>query len=192
MILPCLFQLGLGNNDKQTRPVFVTELADKDCIALTCGYYHSLALSADRCVWAWGWGVHGQLGFGNIEDYLVPARVRSLDNCSVIRLAAGYSHTAVLTSEVSMQIIFFFELNTTEVPSTTENFKLSLNDGPSLSTRGMRDLRHGTCMHSGNPLRIYQKKLLNKHLKINIQFKLPSSLCWSLFIFCGLSFKSWS
>ena len=80
--------------------MFVTELADKDCIALTCGYYHSLALSADRCVWAWGWGVHGQLGFGNIEDYLVPARVTALDRCSVVRLAAGYSHSAVLTSEV--------------------------------------------------------------------------------------------
>ena len=49
----------------------------------------------------WGWGVHGQLGFGNIEDYLVPARVTSLDRCGVMRLAAGYSHTAVLTSEVS-------------------------------------------------------------------------------------------
>ena len=78
----------------------MTELADKDCIALTCGYYHSLALSVDRCVWAWGWGVHGQLGFGNIEDYLVPARVTTLDRCGVIRLAAGYSHTAVLTAEV--------------------------------------------------------------------------------------------
>ncbi|XP_028407993.1 uncharacterized protein LOC114530602 isoform X2 [Dendronephthya gigantea] len=92
-------QLGLGNTNKQTRPVFVTELADKDCIALTCGYYHSLALSADRGVWSWGWGVHGQLGFGNVEDYLVPVRVSSLDRCSVIRLAAGYSHTAILTSE---------------------------------------------------------------------------------------------
>ncbi|XP_046841224.1 uncharacterized protein LOC124435332 isoform X2 [Xenia sp. Carnegie-2017] len=92
-------QLGLGSNAKQTRPAFVTELADKDCIALTCGYYHSLALSADRCVWAWGWGVHGQLGFGNVEDYLIPARVTSLDRCIVIRLAAGYSHTAVLNAE---------------------------------------------------------------------------------------------
>lgn len=101
--IPFSFQLGLGNKDKQTRPVFVTELADKDCIALTCGYYHSLALSADRCLWTWGWGVHGQLGFGNIEDYLVPARVTSLDRYGVIRLAAGYSHTAVLTSEVSGQ-----------------------------------------------------------------------------------------
>ena len=78
----------------------MTELADKDCISLTCGYYHSLALSSDRCVWSWGWGVHGQLGFGNIEDYLVPVRVTALDRCGVIRLAAGYSHTAVLTSEV--------------------------------------------------------------------------------------------
>lgn len=92
-------QLGLGDNKKQTRPVFLTELADKDCVTLACGYYHSLALSGDRNVLAWGWGVHGQLGFGNVEDYLVPGRVASLDRRSVIRLAAGYSHSAVLTSQ---------------------------------------------------------------------------------------------
>lgn len=80
--------------------MFITELSDKSCIAVTCGHYHSLALSADQRVWGWGWGVHGQLGMGTIEDVLLPSHVTSLDHVQVTQMAAGYSHTAVMTSEV--------------------------------------------------------------------------------------------
>ncbi|XP_031571187.1 uncharacterized protein LOC116305433 [Actinia tenebrosa] len=92
-------QLGQGDTRQHTRPVFITELSDKSCIAITCGHYHSLALSADQRVWAWGWGVHGQLGMGTIEDVWLPSHVTSLDHLQVTQMAAGYSHTAVLTSE---------------------------------------------------------------------------------------------
>lgn len=92
-------QLGQGDTQQQTRPVYITELSDKKCIAVMCGHYHSLALSADHRVWSWGWGVHGQLGVGSIEDVLLPTHVTSLDEYEVTKLAAGYSHSAVLTSQ---------------------------------------------------------------------------------------------
>ena len=38
---------------------------------------------------------------GSIEDVLLPTHVTSLDEYEVIKLAAGYSHSAVLTSQVS-------------------------------------------------------------------------------------------
>ncbi|EDO45417.1 predicted protein [Nematostella vectensis] len=92
-------QLGQGDTQQHTRPVYVTELSDKKCIAVVCGHYHSLALSADQQVYSWGWGVHGQLGLDSIEDALLPSHVTSLSGAFVTQLAAGYSHTAVLTTE---------------------------------------------------------------------------------------------
>lgn len=92
-------QLGQGDTQQQTRPVYITELSDKKCIAVMCGHYHSMALSADHRVWSWGWGVHGQLGVGSIEDALLPTHVQTLDEYQVTALAAGYSHSAVLTAQ---------------------------------------------------------------------------------------------
>ena len=68
---------------------------------MSCGHYHSMALSLDNRMWTWGWGVHGQLGLGNIEDALLPSHVSTLAMSDVIQMAAGYSHTVVLTSAVS-------------------------------------------------------------------------------------------
>lgn len=56
-------------------------------------------------MWSWGWGVHGQLGVGSIEDVLLPTHIAGLDECEITQLAAGYSHSAVLSAKV------FFCLN---------------------------------------------------------------------------------
>ena len=37
---------------------------------------------------------------GSIEDVLLPTHVTSLDEYEVTKLAAGYSHSAILTSQV--------------------------------------------------------------------------------------------
>ncbi len=49
-------------------------------------------------VWSWGWGVHGQLGLKTVDDKLLPYPVISLDRLQVSFIAAGYGHSAVLTS----------------------------------------------------------------------------------------------
>ena len=52
-------------------------------------------------VWSWGWGVHGQLGLKSVDDKSLPAHVILLDKWQVSFIAAGYGHSAVLSSEVS-------------------------------------------------------------------------------------------
>lgn len=74
-----------------------------------------MALSADHRVWSWGWGVHGQLGVGSIEDVLLPTHVTALDEYEVTQLAAGYSHSAALTTQVSVHT----QISTT---TTTKSF----------------------------------------------------------------------
>ena len=61
----------------------------------------SLSLSLSR-VWSWGWGLHGQLGLKNVDDKSLPTHVTLLDKWQVSFIAAGYGHSAVLSSEVSV------------------------------------------------------------------------------------------
>lgn len=51
-------------------------------------------------VYSWGWGVHGQLGHGNIEDALTPTKVTSLTSLNVSHIQAGHCHSLVLTEQV--------------------------------------------------------------------------------------------
>ncbi|XP_064397834.1 uncharacterized protein LOC135344542 isoform X2 [Halichondria panicea] len=91
-------QLGHGDELKKTRPVQIASLADKSIISVSCGQYHTLTLDDDHRVWSWGWGVHGQLGLKTVDDKLLPSHVISLDRLQVSFIAAGYGHSAVLTS----------------------------------------------------------------------------------------------
>ncbi|XP_071960414.1 uncharacterized protein [Antedon mediterranea] len=89
-------QIGHGNRVTCTRPTLVAALQHELCVSITCGQYHSLALSSDERVYSWGWGVHGQLGSGHIEDRLTPQPIYDLDDHGVTVIAAGYCHSSVL------------------------------------------------------------------------------------------------
>ena len=58
-------------------------------------------------VYSWGWGIHGQLGHGDVEEKLVPQHVKALANKNVVRVAGGYNHTIILTSQVHVVSCFF-------------------------------------------------------------------------------------
>jgi len=45
-------------------------------VEVACGAYHTLALSKDGHVWAWGAGTYGQLGIGEKADSKVPMQVK--------------------------------------------------------------------------------------------------------------------
>ena len=51
-------------------------------------------------MYSWGWGIHGQLGHGDVEEKLVPQHVKALANKNVVRVSGGYNHSIVLTSQV--------------------------------------------------------------------------------------------
>ena len=64
-------------------------------IAVSAGYYHSVALKWDGTVVAWGYNDYGQLGDGNSGNTLViPTQVPGL--AGVSKLAAGHYHTMAL------------------------------------------------------------------------------------------------
>ena len=68
-------------------------------IDIKCGGEHSLFLSSNNNLYACGHGYLGQLGFGNDKNINKPLIVKSLTNKKIIEIAAGWSHSMVLTSE---------------------------------------------------------------------------------------------
>ena len=90
-------QLGDGSSatDRPT-PVQVVNLGD--VIAIAAGFGHSMALTADGRVWAWGANTSGQLGDASVDDRLTPVRVKMSPGLAgvVVGIAAGGVHSLAL------------------------------------------------------------------------------------------------
>ncbi len=85
-------QLGNGSNTQTvTTPVQVSGLSGVLDISASStvagGSYHSLAVTTDGSVWAWGYNSNGQLGNGTTTNSYVPTRVSGLTG--VTEVAAG-------------------------------------------------------------------------------------------------------
>lgn len=91
-------QLGIGSTGQSSTPILVTGLASELITSISAGQYHSLALTADGRVYSWGWGVHGQLGIGSIEDALHPKPVTHLNGKVVNQICGGHGHSLFLTT----------------------------------------------------------------------------------------------
>jgi len=102
----------LGNNTRTNSlvPVAVTVsgggsmLAGKTVVAVAAGGLHSLALCSDGTVLAWGVNSSGQLGVNSGSDrFIVPTDVPTwfgpLQGRTVVRIAAGGSHSLALCSD---------------------------------------------------------------------------------------------
>uniref|UniRef100_A0A8D0YU00 Uncharacterized protein n=1 Tax=Sus scrofa TaxID=9823 RepID=A0A8D0YU00_PIG len=76
---------------------FIT-LTDIKIIQVSCGHYHSLALSEDGQVFSWGKNSDGQLGLGKeVPSQASPQRVRSLEGIPLAQVAAGGAHSFALS-----------------------------------------------------------------------------------------------
>lgn len=90
-------QLGIGSHDNTDTPVQVTGIPP-DVTAVASGYGHSLALTADGRVFAWGQNFAGQLGDGTAEDRDTPVEADLPEYTRVTAIASssgGYHSLAV-------------------------------------------------------------------------------------------------
>jgi alpha-tubulin suppressor-like RCC1 family protein len=69
-------------------------------IAVSAGFYHSLALSRDGIVWAWGYGEDGELGQNSLFSSPYAKKVFNLDN--VVAISAGSWHNLALKNNGSL------------------------------------------------------------------------------------------
>ena len=86
-------QIGDGvSSPDRIAPVRVEDLREVEKI--TAGLGHSLALTSDGQVYAWGYNYFGELGLGNNQDQNRPQEVKSLKG--IKEIAAGDYHSLAL------------------------------------------------------------------------------------------------
>lgn len=73
-------QLGCGNvlNEDSMKPI--NALADRFIVDVRCGESHSVALTSEGEVFAWGGGSMGQLGLGDSLRQSLPIKVSNLES----------------------------------------------------------------------------------------------------------------
>ncbi|XP_078438381.1 regulator of chromosome condensation (RCC1) family protein [Wolffia australiana] len=91
------FELGRGDNVSDWRPKQIPALQDVTITQITCGGYHSLALTDKGEVFSWGHGGHGQLGHKSTQNQKVPLLIESLAEERVTYIACGGSSSAAIT-----------------------------------------------------------------------------------------------
>jgi len=96
-------QLGSNSTAGSSVPVAISgDLAGRSVVAIAAGGKHSLALTSDGQVFAWGDNSFGQLGNNTTTSSLIPVAVNmsgSLVGKTVVAIAAGASHSLVVTSD---------------------------------------------------------------------------------------------
>ncbi|KAL6039185.1 hypothetical protein STEG23_012209, partial [Scotinomys teguina] len=97
-------QLGNGTTNHGLVPCHIsTNLSNKQVIEVACGSYHSLVLTSDGEIFAWGYNNSGQVGSGSTANQPIPRRVTGcLQNKVVMNIACGQmcSMAVVDTGEV--------------------------------------------------------------------------------------------
>lgn len=86
-----------GNKGQLDIPRRIRALHDKMVTHVVCGKHHTLAVTAQSHVYAWGANNHGQLGLGDRIDRRAPTIIESLWALPVKQLAAGDHHSCALT-----------------------------------------------------------------------------------------------
>ncbi|KAM9733740.1 RCC1 and BTB domain-containing protein 2 isoform 1-T1 [Menidia menidia] len=95
----CNGQLGLGNNGNQQTPCRIAALQGVNIVQVACGYAHTLALTDEGFVYAWGANSYGQLGTGNKSNQAVPTPINA-DKERMVEVAACHtSHTSAAKTQ---------------------------------------------------------------------------------------------
>ena len=96
-------QLGLGDAETSLMPTLVTEqLQGKTAVYVAASDFHTLCITADGSLFAWGNSYCGQLGVGDKDHRLVPTLVAALQGKQVAHVAAGNYHTIYTTADGSV------------------------------------------------------------------------------------------
>lgn len=90
-------RLGHGDNGWKYVPRTVEALRGKNIVQVTCGSYHTAAITDRGELYSWGGGMYGKLGHGNESGHSRPCLVEALKNVFLTQIACGSRHTIALS-----------------------------------------------------------------------------------------------
>lgn len=94
-------RLGHGDNGWKYVPRLVNALLGQVVTLVTCGSYHTAAVTNNGALFTWGGGMYGKLGHGNESGCTIPRKVEKLSGVQggVKYVACGSRHTVAVTTE---------------------------------------------------------------------------------------------
>ena len=94
-------RLGHGSGEDAIAPVKLGRelFGNSPVVMVSCGGYHTMAVTGAGRVFTFGEGAHGQLGHGDRNYRSFPTAITRLDHSRIVFVAAGYIHSGVVTSE---------------------------------------------------------------------------------------------
>ncbi|KAM5560206.1 ultraviolet-B receptor UVR8 [Rosa sericea] len=94
-------QCGQGNTKDQLKVTRVESLVDTRVKSIAAGLWHTLCISVDGCVYAFGGNQFGQLGTGAEEAETLPRLLNSssLENKHAKAVSCGARHSTILTED---------------------------------------------------------------------------------------------
>jgi len=98
-------QLGLGNSCQTVVPSIVGgTLTGKKVVLISCGSHHTMALTSEGEVYAWGQNNSGQVGCGSTANQPTARRVSAvIGNTKIVSIASGQTSSFAVsdTGEVA-------------------------------------------------------------------------------------------
>jgi RCC1 and BTB domain-containing protein len=91
-------RLGHGDNGWKYVPRLINALSGKVVTQITCGSYHTAAVTNNGELFTWGGGMYGKLGHGSESGCSTPRKVEGLGDVHVGSVACGSRHTVAVTS----------------------------------------------------------------------------------------------
>jgi RCC1 and BTB domain-containing protein len=97
----------LGHNCERNchTPRLVETLIGKNPCRISCGGFHTAAVTEDGNLYTFGGGEHGQLGHNDRMNKLKPTIVQALDGVFISQITCGWSHSVALTAKVSRVVV---------------------------------------------------------------------------------------
>ena len=98
--------VGVDKSYKKNIPCLVYDLQDYFITNISCGWYHTAAVSEEGKLFTWGRGKLGVLGLGNEESYPVPQEVTYFTetNTKVSSVSCGMCHMGVIANSSKMYL----------------------------------------------------------------------------------------
>ncbi|GFY75775.1 RCC1 and BTB domain-containing protein 1 [Trichonephila inaurata madagascariensis] len=120
-------QLGIGGNANQANPYRVSNLQGVVIQKIVCGYAHTMALTDEGVLYAWGANSYGQLGTGNKTNQVLPVRIATEIGRVVEIAASHYNHISAALTQTS-KVFMWGQCRGQAVTSAAETPFHSLHD----------------------------------------------------------------
>jgi hypothetical protein len=90
-------EIGNGCYKDQLTPIKLNDFNDEKVVMISCGGWHSMALTESGRVFSWGYNSIGQLGQGNTINSNIPELIE-MKEIKIIKISCGLRHSLLLSN----------------------------------------------------------------------------------------------